>query len=77
MPETLQKKRKCYGYAGFWELSAINCLDLLRYLPIVRDDAVLCGCLDTMQTRLNELAGVPDLSNVEDYEMSVGFYPLE
>jgi len=77
LSETLQKKRKCYGYAGFWELSAINCLDLLRYMPIVREDAVLCDCLEVMQIRLEELAGMPDLSNIEDYVMNVGFYQLE
>jgi len=46
-------------------------------MPIVREDAVLCDCLEVMQIRLEELAGMPDLSNIEDYVMNVGFYQLE
>lgn len=73
--EEKTERRKCFGRARFWELSAIILLDIVRGVGVIQEDSVLCGCLDTMQARLNELADMPDLSGVDDFEMLVGFYP--
>lgn len=65
--------RRCLGYAGYWEMSAIHLLDLLRHVAVINQDAVLCGCLDLMQKRLNDMAAMPELPD-GNFDMLVAFH---